>query len=70
MEMLKSLKDEGKTVLISTHDLNNMSDRFDLVCCLNRHVCAFGTPSDAFTPQVLEELYGSHAHLMLGMKYE
>lgn len=70
MEMLKSLKDDGKTILISTHDLNNMSDRFDLVCCLNRHICAFGTPLEAFTPQVLEELYGSHGHLMLGVKYE
>jgi ABC-type Mn2+/Zn2+ transport system ATPase subunit len=66
MDMLKSLKDEGKTILLSTHDLNKMSDRFDLVCCLNKHICAIGQPNEAFTPEVLEELYGSHANLMIG----
>ena len=65
MDMLRSLRDEGKTILLSTHDLNNVSKRFDLVCCLNRHICAFGTPSEAFTPEVLEELYGPHGRLML-----
>ena len=65
MEMLNSLRDEGKTIFISTHDLNNLSERFDLVCCLNRHVCAFGTPQTAFTPEVLQELYGSHGLRML-----
>ena len=68
MDMLRSLRDEGKTILISTHDLNNMSERFDLVCCLNKHICSFGPPDEAFTPEVLEELYGSHAHLMLGIR--
>ena len=65
MDMLRSLRDEGKTILLSTHDLNNVSKRFDLVCCLNRHICAFGTPGEAFTPEVLEELYGPHGRLML-----
>ena len=70
MEMLNSLRDEGKTIFISTHDLNNLSERFDLVCCLNRHVCAFGTPQTAFTPEVLQELYGSHGHLILNRESE
>lgn len=64
MDMLNSLAEEGKTILLSTHDLTNMSGRFDLCCCLNKHVCAFGKPSEAFTPEVLEELYGTHAHIM------
>ena len=62
MDMLNSLAEEGKTILLSTHDLTNMSSRFDLCCCLNKHVCAFGKPSEAFTPEVLEELYGTHAY--------
>ncbi len=64
MDMLNSLTEEGKTILLSTHDLTNMSGRFDLCCCLNKHVCAFGKPSEAFTPEVLEELYGTHAHII------
>jgi ABC-type Mn2+/Zn2+ transport system ATPase subunit len=60
VEILRSLTNEGKTVLMATHDLTNLAKRFDLVLCLNQHVCALGPPSEAFTPYVLEELYGSH----------
>ncbi len=55
MDMLKSLRDEGKTILISDVDLNNRLERFDLVWCLYKHICAFGQPSQAFTPEVVEE---------------
>ncbi len=58
--VLRSLRDEGRVVLMATHDLTNLAKRFDQVLCLNHHVCAFGTPEVAFTPAVLEELYGSH----------
>ena len=70
MDMLKTLRDDGKTIFISTHDLNNMADKFDLCCCLNKHICSFGPPDQAFTPEVLEELYGSHSQLMLGVRPE
>lgn len=60
VEILRSLTSEGKTVLMATHDLTNLARRFDYVLCLNKHVCAWGPPSVAFTPSVLEELYGSH----------
>ena len=58
--VLRSLSDEGKTVVIATHDLTNLALRFDRVLCINHHVCAWGPPQTAFTPAVLEELYGSH----------
>jgi ABC-type Mn2+/Zn2+ transport system ATPase subunit len=57
---LRDLRDEGKTILLATHDLTRLSERFDSVLCINRHVCAFGPPDTAFTPEVLEELYGAH----------
>jgi ABC-type Mn2+/Zn2+ transport system ATPase subunit len=60
IEILQSLTNEGKTVLIATHDLTNLAKRFDLVLCLNQHVCALGPPSESFTPAVLAELYGAH----------
>lgn len=60
VEVLKSLRDDGKIVLMATHDLTKLAQRFDQVLCLNHHVCAFGVPSIAFTPSVLEELYGAH----------
>ena len=60
VQVLQTLRDEGKIVLLATHDLTNLAEGFDQVLCINRHVCAFGPPAEAFTPEVLEELYGSH----------
>ena len=60
VEVLRSLRDEGKIVLLATHDLTNMAQRFDKVLCINHHVCAYGPPSEVFTAEVLEEMYGSH----------
>ena len=60
IEVLQSLRDEGKIALLATHDLTNLAQRFDCVLCINHHVCACGPPDQAFTPSVLEELYGAH----------
>ena len=60
VEVLQSLRDEGRIVIISTHDLTNIAQRFDRILCINHHMCAYGPPDEAFTPEVLEELYGSH----------
>ena len=60
VEVLQSLRDDGRVVIISTHDLTNIAERFDRILCINHHMCAYGPPEEAFTPEVLEELYGSH----------
>ena len=60
VEVLRELRDEGKVILMATHDLTNLAERFDKVLCLNHHVCAYGPPAEVFTPEVLEELYGAH----------
>jgi ABC-type Mn2+/Zn2+ transport system ATPase subunit len=58
--VLKRLCEEGQTILLSTHDLTNMAFNMDLVLCLNCHVCAWGPPDEAFTNEVMVELYGPH----------
>ena len=60
VDVLRSFRDEGRIILVATHDLTNLARRFDEVLCLNHHVCAFGPPETAFTPAILEELYGAH----------
>ena len=60
ISVLKSLRDGGRTILISTHDVGTISARFDMAVCLNRHVCGWGPPADV-TPRLIEELYSSHA---------
>ena len=60
VEVLRTLRDEGRIVLLATHDLTNLSSRFDQILCLNRHVCACGPPDQVFTSEVMEQLYGAH----------
>ena len=60
VEVLQTLRDEGRIVLLATHDLTNLAGRFDQVLCLNRNVCACGPPDQVFTSQVMEQLYGAH----------
>lgn len=58
--VLEALRDAGKTVLVATHDLNCVVERFDRVLCLNRRLVAYGSPAQVFRESVLEETYGSH----------
>ena len=68
IEVLRKLKDSGKTIMIATHDINNIADRLDEVLCINRHCCAYGDPLKVFTQDVLSELYGSHGTMFQNHK--
>ena len=63
---MRDLRDEGKTILVATHDLHSLHDRFDNVLCINRHICAQGSPDEVLTQEVLVELYGSHGNMFAG----
>ncbi len=63
LDVLRNLRNDGKTILMATHDLNTIGERFDEVLCLNRHCCAFGDPLKVLTQDVLVELYGSHSSM-------
>ena len=55
--LLGELADEGRAVLVATHDLEQ-ARRFDRVLCLNRRQIAFGPPDETLTRPVLEATYG------------
>ncbi len=63
MEIINNIKLDGKTILIATHDINNIEEKFDEVLCLNRHCCAYGDSSKVLTEEVMEEMYGSHSQM-------
>ena len=63
MNIISDINFDGKTILIATHDINNLDEKFDEVLCLNRHCCAYGDPSEVLTKEVIEEMYGSHAEM-------
>jgi ABC-type Mn2+/Zn2+ transport system ATPase subunit len=60
VSVLLELRDQGRTILLSSHDINHLAHYCDECLCLNCHVCACGTPREVLTTQVLQELYGPY----------
>jgi ABC-type Mn2+/Zn2+ transport system ATPase subunit len=58
---LDRLREQGVTVLVSTHDLNLAVESFDLLALLNRRLIAFGPPRQVITPEILAQAYGGQA---------
>jgi len=63
-DLLRGLQEAGKTVIVTTHDLSCVAERFDLALLLNRYVVAFGRPEEVFTPELLNETYQSHLMIL------
>ena len=61
LEILDGLREQGVTVLLSTHDLNLAVERFDRLALLNRRLIAYGPARGAITPAALAAAYGGQA---------
>lgn len=69
-DLLETLHGEGVTIIMTTHDLSCVADRFDRLLLLNRTVVAYGAPADVFTEDNLQRVYGTHLTLVkLGDRY-
>lgn len=55
--VFSELRGEGRSVLVSSHDVESARD-FDLVLCLNERQIAFGPPGEALDRATLEKTYG------------
>ena len=64
--ILDELKEEGITVLVATHDLEQASERFDRMMLLNRRLIAYGPPDKVYTPANLVRTYSGHLHILPG----
>lgn len=60
-DILSSLRPDGVTILVATHDLNMAGARFDRVLLLNRTIIALGEGTAVLTPQNLIKAYGGSA---------
>jgi manganese/zinc/iron transport system ATP- binding protein len=58
MDLLRKLKDEGKTVFVVHHDLNSVESYFDWLIMLNMRLTAAGPVSQVFNPETLHDTYG------------
>ena len=58
IEILVTLREEGKTILVVHHDLQTVTEYFDWVIMLNMRVVASGPTSEVFTEKKLQKTYG------------
>jgi ABC-type Mn2+/Zn2+ transport system ATPase subunit len=67
LELLERLRRRGITVLVSTHDMQTASQRFELVALLNGRLIAYGAPPTVFTREHISEAFGGQALFLEGM---
>jgi ABC-type Mn2+/Zn2+ transport system ATPase subunit len=60
LEILDGLVQEGRSILLATHDLSCVASCSDDVVCLNRRVIAEGSPADVLTEEVLSRTFDRH----------
>jgi ABC-type Mn2+/Zn2+ transport system ATPase subunit len=66
LRILDNLADQGKTLLLTTHDLRCNMEHFDSLLALNRRVMALGPVEQVLTPEVLTRTYGTQVVLADG----
>ena len=59
-KLIDAWRDEGRTVMVATHDLARASRDYDLVLALNRRVIAFGPAAQTCTEDVLAATFAGH----------
>lgn len=58
IEILKELRNEGKTILIVHHDLHKVVEYFDDLIVLDGKMVGYGTVASTFTKENLDKAYG------------
>ena len=58
--LMRSLRDQGKLILASHHDLTSVPELFDQVVLLNGELIAAGPTNEVFVPENIEKTYSTH----------
>jgi ABC-type Mn2+/Zn2+ transport system ATPase subunit len=66
-EVMDEVAAQGRTVIVTTHDLGILPMHFTRAVFLDRHVIADGPPSDVLTARTLLRAYGVHMHPHAGV---
>lgn len=66
LNLLSQLRQEGVTVMVSTHDLNMAAQRFEKVLLLNHRLIAFGAAPYVFQPDHLQQAFSGQLLFLEG----
>jgi manganese/zinc/iron transport system ATP- binding protein len=64
IELLRTMKREGRTVLVVHHDLQTAPEYFDSILMLNMRLVAFGPTKTVFTESLLQKTYGGRLTIL------
>ena len=64
VDILRQLRESGKTVIVVHHDLQTVHEYFDEVVLLNMRMIAAGPTADVFTTDNLRKTYGGKLALL------
>ncbi|MBU8905692.1 metal ABC transporter ATP-binding protein [Desertibacillus haloalkaliphilus] len=57
IDLLRELREEGKTLFVVHHDLSKVEDYFDQLMLLNKQLIQFGDVQEVYKPNFLSETY-------------
>lgn len=60
--LLVTLKEEGKTIILATHDLTTLPDICDRVALVKRTVIAYGPIDEVFTKELVSQTFDGAMH--------
>lgn len=58
INLLRDLRQSGKTVIVVNHDLQAAKEYFDYLLMINMRKVAFGPTAEVFTAELLQKTYG------------
>jgi manganese/zinc/iron transport system ATP- binding protein len=64
LTILKGLRDQGKTIFVVHHDLENVAEIFDWIILLNMRLVGCGAIQECFTTELLQKTYGKESLLL------
>lgn len=64
IELLKELKNRGKTLIVVHHDLQTVKEYFDWVVLLNKQIIEVGPVEEVFTDENIDKTYRSTGQIL------
>lgn len=61
LDLLRTCCVAGRIVMLATHDLTDVMERFDKLLCINCNLHAYGSPEETFSPELIADLYGARS---------